>query len=88
MKEEIKQFVEEIHPIYVLLKWKWYSGSKRGKIPSKEDLEKTLTELVGNIKGDTKSSSTGGLFAEAEDDGIGQIKIGFQMNHYLKTFKS
>ena len=88
MKEEIKQFVEEIHPIYVLLKWKWYSGSKAEKIPSKKDLEKKLAELVGNIKGDTKSSSTGGLFAEAEDDEIGQIKIGFQMNHYLKTFKS
>ena len=85
MREEIKQFVEEIHPIYALLKWKWYSG-KAKKIPSKKDLEKTLAELVGNIKGDTKSSSTGGLFAEAEDDGIGQIKIGFQINHYLKTF--
>jgi len=83
MKKEIEQFVEEIHPIYVLLDWKWCSGNKAEKIPSKEDLEKTLTELVGNIKGNITSSKTGGLFAEKEDNENEQIKIGFEMAKYL-----
>lgn len=67
MEKEKQEFIDKVHPIFNLLKWRWCD-----KRVSRKDVEKLLNEHIDYIvthKKITKISS-GGLYAQKDTDGM------------------
>lgn len=83
LKEKIRKFAEDVHPIYVLLKWEWhYTG-----VPTVEQIEETLTRLIqDSVKDNNSGWQTGGLYVQKDVEIENEWSFGMEI--YGKHFFS
>jgi hypothetical protein len=64
---KVHDFASSVQPFYERNKWEWdYDGHKA--IPSADDISETLKDLIKQVKIDFIPHSSGGLFAQWDDE--------------------
>jgi hypothetical protein len=90
LRENAPVFARRIAPVYRLLAWHWGDG-ERAYIPNAPQIEKTLHELVNDMKpwpSDPHIAriETGGLFVEAERERYGSLRVALGFTESSYTF--
>lgn len=78
--KEISEFSEQAAKIFSLMGWTWV----RVGVPNKDDIKRTLTQLVKDVKGNKCiQAKTGRLFARVDEEEWGTIEYGMEFTGLL-----
>jgi len=84
LKEMVPEFSERVAPVYTLLEWKWSPGETMPHIPSVDEIERTLYDLIEGLTEEYLIHGTGGLEAyynHPDEQEPGCYGLAFTLEH-------
>ena len=80
MRKMVTAFAEKVAPLYQILGWKWETKGGQPYIPSKEQIEEALIELIDGLLPGYTAHAAGGLevyFEQPDKDDCGHFGLRF-----------
>ena len=73
LRKMAPKFAQKVAPLYVILNWQWSPGKTQPHVPSVDEIEKTLFELIDGLQ--EGSHGAGGLEAsyDSPDEEGGEL---------------
>jgi len=78
LRGKVPEFARKVKPIYSLLEWEWGED----KVPTVEEIEEALYELIDGLKDDETRLGTGGLYIGI-DKADGQASLSMVIDEFV-----